>query len=216
MNKIVTGVFVLFILTLSGWSQDKTARDYKIEAAEAYNAKDYVKGLEAFEKAIVLYEDAGEIDTSLYFNAAVCAYKSDDYEKAVSYFTTSLNMGYKSCSAMLFKANSLRKLEKYDEMEEICNQGTATCKGSADKFNEILLNYYRKEGLEIYNNAAKVQAAATPLIQSDKAKYDSEMEKVKTEFRRALIWLNKAKNIDPADQSVNDAIDGANKVINGQ
>lgn len=214
--KILTGIIVLSVLTISTWAQEKTGRDYKIEAADAYNAKDYETGLAAFENAIAWYEESGELDTSLYFNAGVCAYKIDDYDKAASYFSTSVNMGYKTCSAMLFKANSLRKLEKYDEMEEICNEGTASCKKSADKFNEILLNYYRKEGLEIYNNAAKVQAAATPLIESDKAKYDAEMDKVKSEFKRALNWLNKAKAIDATDQSVNDAIDGANKVINAQ
>jgi len=213
MKKIVSGCVVLCVFSVAGYTQEMSARDYKLEAAAALEAKDYAKGLEAFENAIFLYEDAGELDTSLYFNAGVCAYRVDDFEKAMEYFTTSIQMDYRICNALLYKANSLNKLERFEEMEDICNQGIAACSGASSKFNTILFNYYRKQGLEIYNNAARIQAAGASYIESDKARYDSEMEKARAEFEQALVWLNKAKKIDDSNDNVNKAIQGAQKVL---
>lgn len=207
---------ILGIILIGGnlFAQDKTARDYKIEGAEAYSAKDYAKALEAFENAIALYEKSGEIDTALYFNAGVCAYKVDNYEKAESLFETSVNLVYKPCKAMLFRTNSLRKLERYDEMEKVADKGVASCPKSADKFNDILFGYYMKEGLELYNDAAKVQADAVTYIESDNEKYKQKMARAKEGYQQAMPYLKKANNLDPANQSVSKAMQAAKQMLN--
>ncbi|MCD4735428.1 MAG: tetratricopeptide repeat protein, partial [Bacteroidales bacterium] len=186
MKKVLLGVLTFVLVINFVVAQDKTAKDFKIEAAEAYNAKEYAKGLDAFEQSIRLYEANGATDTTLYFNAGVCAYKIKDYDKAVSHFSRSIDLQYKTCNSMLFKSNSLKKLEKYKKMEELCNKGINSCPKSKDKFSDILFNHYRKQGLAIYNGAAQIQSKAAPYIESDKARYDAEMGKAKIEFQRAL------------------------------
>ncbi|MBN2172936.1 MAG: hypothetical protein JW731_02310 [Bacteroidales bacterium] len=207
-------VTVLLILGVSFvYAQDKTAKDYKIEGADAYKAKDYQKGLTSFEQAINLYEAEGKIDTSLYYNAGICAIKVDNFEKAVSYFNKSSELDYKVCNSELYKANALMKLENYGEMEKVATAGIAKCPKDKSKFNDLLFQYYLKSGLDIFNGAAKMQAEVTPLATSDPEKYKEEMVKVKDEFKKSLPYLEKAKAIEPKDENVNKAINQANEII---
>ena len=104
--KRIFFVLVLIISVTTLFAQDKSAKDYKIEAAEAYKAKDYQTGLSSFEKAIQLYEADGKIDTTLYYNAAICAIKVKEYPKAVTYFDRSVDLDYKPCKSKLYKANA--------------------------------------------------------------------------------------------------------------
>ncbi|MEZ5198156.1 MAG: hypothetical protein R2764_17735 [Bacteroidales bacterium] len=210
-NLLVLLVLVFGITALN--AQEKSAKDYKVEGAEAYNAKDYKTGLAAFESSIKLYEQEGNIDTTLYYNAAICAMKINDYEKSVTYFDRSIELDYKSCNAQLYKANALKKLNNYDTMIEVCESGITACPKYKSKFNELLFGYYLKSGLDIFNDAAKMQAEATPLATSDPAKYKTEMEKVKAEFNKSLPMLEKAKAINPDDENCNRAINQAKEII---
>lgn len=203
---LVTGVTLLN-------AQEKSAKDYKIDGAEAYKAKDYKKGLSDFEQAIKLYEAEGKTDTSLYYNAAVCAIKIDNYDKAVSYFDKSIALDYKTCKSKLYKANCLLRLEKDDEMETLCLDGSQTCPRYKSKFNELLFQRYMKAGLEIFNDAAKKQADITPMATTDPDKYTAEMEKVKDEFRKSLPNLEKAHEIDPTDENCKKALKQAYEIL---
>lgn len=194
-------------------AQDKTAKDYKIEGADAFKAKDYQKGLNAFAQAIKMYEADGKIDTTLYFNAGVCALKIENYNNCIPYFDRSIELGYKTCVALLYKANALKKLEKNTELEQVCNQGMTTCSESAGKFNELLFQYYLKEGLDIFNNAAKMQADITPLAKTDAEKYKAEMEKVKAEFTKSLPMLEKANKLMPTDENCKKALKQAYELL---
>jgi tetratricopeptide (TPR) repeat protein len=212
MKKVLVTVLLIFGVSFV-FAQDKTAKDYKIEGAEAYKAKDYQKGLTSFEQAINLYEADGKTDTSLYYNAAICAIKVDNYQKAVQYFNRSAELDYKVCKSDLYKANALLKLENYDEMEKVASAGTTKCPKYKSKFNDLLFQHYLKSGLDIFNGAAKMQAEVTPLATSDPDKYKEEMVKVKEEFKKSLPLLEKAKAIEPNDDNVNKAINQANEII---
>ena len=213
MKKLVLISFLLTAVVFLFAQEEKTARDYKIEGADAYKAKDYQKGLDAFEKAIQLYEAEGKTDTSLYYNAAICAIKVDNYEKSVTYFDKSIELDYKTCKAMLYKANALHKMEAGDKIEEASLAGVEKCPKYKKKFNEILFTHYLKAGLEIFNNAAKMQADITPLASSDPDKYKQEMEKVKAEFEKSLPYLEKAYEIDPADENAKKALKQAYEIL---
>jgi hypothetical protein len=71
-------------------------------------------------------------------------------------------------------------------------------------------------GLEVFNNAAKMQADATPLAQSDPDAYNAEMEKVKAEFTRSLPMLEKANEIDPKDENCKKALKQAYELLDMQ
>ncbi len=212
MRKLIVLAVMVFAVSFLQ-AQDKTAKEYKIEGADAYKAKEYQKGLDSFEKSIGLYEAEGKTDTSLYYNAGVCAFKVKSYDKALVFFNKSLNLKYKSCNAMLYKAYSLKGLKKYDEMEATCNEGISKCSRSQDKFNSILFKYYLKSGLSIYNNAAKMQATANQYATTNQAKFDTEMAKVKNEFKRSLPMLEKAHGIDPDDVNCKNALTGAYEIL---
>jgi tetratricopeptide (TPR) repeat protein len=209
-------VFILIFGVSALFAQDKSAKDYKIEAADAYKAKDYQKGLSSFEKSIQLYEADGKIDTTLYYNAAICAIKVEDYEKAITYFDRSMELDYKACKAQLYKANALKKLDRNDEMETVCLDGVQKCPKYKSKFNELLFQNYLVAGLDIFNNAAKMQADITPLATSDPDKYTAEMEKVKAEFQRSLPLLEKAYELDSGDENVKKALSQAYEILDMQ
>lgn len=207
----VTLVFIAGLVVLN--AQDKTAKEYKIEAADAYKAKDYKKGLSSFEQAIALYEAEGKTDTTLYFNAGICALKIEDYEKSVKLFDRSLGYNYKTCKSLLYKATALKKLSKYSEMEEICNNGITACAENAADFKDMLFQYYLSSGLDVFNAAAKKQAEITPLAKTDAEKYKLEMDKVKTDFAKSLPMLEKANTLNPANEDCKKALKQAYELL---
>jgi len=212
MKKTVI-LFALIIGVTTIYAQDKSAKDYKIEAADAYKAKDYQAGLSSFEKSIQLYEADGKIDTSLYFNAAICAIKVKEYQKSVDYFNRSMELGYKDCKSKLYKANAFKGMKDYTAMETTCNDGLQSCPKYKKKFNDMLFQYYLKSGLGIFNKAAKMQADATPLAQSDPDGYKAEMGKVKAKFNNSLPMLEKANSIYPDDENCKKALQQAYELL---
>ena len=46
--------------------------------------------------------------------------------------------------------------------------------------------------------------AATPIANSDKAKYDAEKAKAMADFKKAKDYLTKAQSLEPANQDVKD------------
>lgn len=212
MKKLLIAV-VLVIGFTSLNAQDKTAKDYKIEGADAYKAKDYATGLSSFEKSIQMYEAEGKTDTTLYYNAAICAIKVKEYQKSVDFFNKSIEFGYKTCKANLYKANALNKLESYEEMETVCNESRTKCPKYKSKFDEIVFKYYLKSGLEIFNEAAQMQSTATPLAQSNPDQYKEEMVKVKAKFTESLPLLEKAHEIKPDDENCKKALKQAYELL---
>lgn len=212
MKRLIVILMVILSLNLAH-TQNKTARDYKIEGADAYKAKDYAKALSAFEKAIGLYEADGTTDTTLYYNVGLCAIRIEDHQKSVIYFNRSIELGYKECQAQLYVANSLRRLDRNDEMKTLAQDGLKKCPDLAGKFNELLFQYYLVSGLEIFNNAAKMQAEITPFASSDPDRYLSEMEKVKAEFNRSLPLLESAYELDPNDENCKKALKQAYEIL---
>jgi tetratricopeptide (TPR) repeat protein len=208
---LLTTIFFGGLVLLN--AQEKSAKDYKIEAADAYKAKDFKKGLSSFEKAIALYEADGKTDTTLYFNAGICAMKIEDYQKSVTFFDRSVSLDYKSCKSLLYKATALKKLERYAEMEEVCNIGLKDCKEDSNDFNDLLFQYYLASGLDIFNAAAKKQAEITPLAKTDAEKYKAEMEKVKADFTNSLPMLEKANKIYPTNEDCKKALKQAYELL---
>ncbi len=212
MRKLFVLTVLIFGVTLLN-AQDKSAKEYKIEGADAFKAKDYQKGLTSFERAIKLYEAEGKTDTSLYYNAATCAYKINEYQKALDFFNQSIDLNYKKCKAFLYKANTFKKLERYEEMEAVCNEGISECPKYQKKYDKILFNYYLNTGLKVYNNAAKMQSNAAQFVESDPDKYKTEMEKVKAEFKGSLPMLEKAHKTDADNESCKNAMKQCYKIL---
>ena len=213
MRKIV---FVLSFLVIGAGmlnAQEKSAKDFKIEGAAAYKQKDYKTALVAFEQAIKLYEADNNIDTTLYFNAGYCAYKTKDYDKAFDYLNTSLKMNYKPCTSKLLIATVLKKKNKAEEMLAMAEEGMNTCPKQKSKFKKLIAGHHKKVALKAYNKASQKLAEINSLATTNPAKYKTEMKKVQQMFKKALVLLEKAKSYKE-DQAILDAITQSEKIIN--
>ena len=207
-------IFVLALLVGFGVmnAQDKTARDFKIEGADALKTKDYTAALPAFEQAIKLYEADSKPDTTLYFNAGYCAYKTKDYAKANTFFDKSIELGYKKCKAKYLKVAILKKEKKSDEMLVLAEDGASSCAKMKPKFTKIIAGHHKKVALKSFNNASKKLAKTNALAKSNPKKFKTEMIKIQQLFKEVLPLLEKAKSYK-AEQSILDAIDQAQKVL---
>lgn len=64
-----------------------------------------------------------------------------------------------------------------------------------------------------FNNGAKTIAAANPIANSDKAKFESEKTKALADFKKAKDYLVQAQSIEPANQDVKDLTKQVNEAI---
>ena len=64
-----------------------------------------------------------------------------------------------------------------------------------------------------FNNGAKILQAATPIANSDKAKYDAEKAKAVNDFKKAKDYLVQAQSLDPANQDVKDLMKQVNEAL---
>lgn len=64
-----------------------------------------------------------------------------------------------------------------------------------------------------FNNGAKVIAAANPIANMDKAKFESEKAKAVADFKKAKDYLMQAQSVEPANQDVKDLMKQVNEAI---
>jgi len=80
------------------------ANDFQKLGERHYLKKEYSQALEAFEHALLVSKSpllSVETDTNLVYNAAVSAFESKNWEKAISYLTGLNDDGYSSNTALL-------------------------------------------------------------------------------------------------------------------
>lgn len=64
-----------------------------------------------------------------------------------------------------------------------------------------------------FNNGAKILQDATPIANSDKAKYDAEKAKAMVDFKKAKDYLTQAQALEPANQEVKDLMTQVNTAM---
>lgn len=64
-----------------------------------------------------------------------------------------------------------------------------------------------------FNNGAKILQDATPIANSDKAKYDAEKGKAMADFKKAKDFLVQAQSLEPANQDVKDLMGQINTAM---
>lgn len=64
-----------------------------------------------------------------------------------------------------------------------------------------------------FNNGAKTIAAANPIANTDKAKFESEKAKAVADFRKAKDYITQAQSVEPANQDVKDLAKQINDAI---
>lgn len=86
------------------------------------------------------------------------------------------------------------------------------------KITELKTKSYKTQGyLSLatlyFNSGAKTIAAANPIANTDKAKFESEKAKAVADFRKAKDYIMQAQSAEPANQDVKDLLKQINEAI---
>lgn len=190
------------------------AADANVDKSYEFMAGSYAKldktneALDAYAKAI----EASPADKgSLSYNAGIVAYKGQEYNKAVSFFTAAVEGNYKGETAQYYKAVALNKLNKDAEYKAALEEGVAKFSGD-DKLTKALANVYVSEGNELYKKGAEILSAANSKVNAGSMStaddaYTAEVTKAKKEFSAALEVLEKATALDASNANAQKLIE---------
>ena len=212
-------VIVFCLGVFAGFAQDAVdAVQLKNDGNEALRGKNYKKALELFEKSIANWGDE-EQDNAMIYNAGYCAYKVKNYKKSGQYFDQSIQNNYKTSTAYLYKANSLKKAGDEDGFVATLEAGMAANTNDT-KMKSMLSTYYLKEGNAFYKKGASILKKAAADVAAGKYKTtDDQYKKVtadaKVEFKKALPLFDKALELTPNNDTAKQLKAAATQAING-
>lgn len=86
------------------------------------------------------------------------------------------------------------------------------------KITSLSNKSFRTQGLVslaglYFNNGAKILQDATPIANTDKAKYDAEKAKAMTDFKKAKDYLVQAQSLEPANEDVKQLMGQVNAAL---
>lgn len=190
------------------------SKSWEYKAAVYNKLKDPQKALESFEKAI----ETSEEDTgALSFNAAVLAFRLENFQKTVQYFDKAIAAGFRPEDAYFNKAAALKRMN--DDAGYKAALVEANTKFPSDKkISGALANVYVSEGNDIYRGGAEILNKANQKVNdgamtTEDAAYGAEVEKAKAEFRKAVELLENAKKLDPANANAQKLIEACKQLL---
>lgn len=183
--------------------------------ASVYNKmKDIAKALDSYEKAI----ETSEEDTGpLSFNAAVLAFRQENFEKTIKFFDKAYEAGFRPQDAIFNKAaaqNRMGDSEGYKASLLAGNEKFPT----DQKIASALANVYVSEGNEIYRNGAEIINAANTKVNdgaytTEDDAYKAELGKANAEFRKALATLENAIKLDASNANAQKLIEAIKQIL---
>ncbi len=209
-------LLMLSVLSLSVMAQDnKTADDYVAEGSDAYRSKDYKSAFTAFETALQMKKQAGVTDTVLYYNTGYCAYKSNQFEKASTYFEKSVELGYKTELSYVFATNSYRKA---NNDEKFATSLTAAFEKYPKNKTLVMLmaTHQFKLGLNHYNKASEIVAEAAKINETEPDRFKTLMSQAQGEYNLALPYLLKTYDLNPKTKNLFEALSGVYEGLNNK
>jgi len=206
MKKILLALFIG--LTVGVFGQAKDANTLKNEGNEAYKNKDFAGAFKAYSEALKLLEVQGTVDTALIYNAGYCAFKAELKNEALPYFQKSIELGYKESKPYQMIAVIQYDLKDVDGMIATCEKGLEKYNGD-EKLKEYASKGYLKKGLEFYNagNKIKKDANDSGMNATDPEKFTAEYVKADDEFKKALPFMEKAVEYNPANENALKALE---------
>lgn len=152
MKKVLVFIFVS-CFTLSVFAQSPA--ELKNAGNAALKAKNYAEALVKFEEYFKVMEGK---DVKTVFNAAYCARKIKNYDKAVKLFDQSIQNRYKIASSYAYKAASYKKMKKIPEMVATLEEGLKAT-NSNPKLEKTYAIHFLKEGVK-FQKAGSISKAA--------------------------------------------------------
>ncbi|MDR2929047.1 MAG: tetratricopeptide repeat protein [Cytophagaceae bacterium] len=172
----------------------------KNEGNDALRSKDYKKALESYEASMAVWPADETAEAAMIYNAADCARRINDDEKALKYYTQSQELGYRPDGSAYYRASSLKSLDREEEMEQLLIKSIAEFKTSSvlGHMKKMLVTYYLKQGADSYNNASQTLASAA---NADPKQYDEITKRANDFFAEAKPWFEKVLEYDANNQS---------------
>jgi tetratricopeptide (TPR) repeat protein len=104
---------------------DIEGKQFVNEGILAYNAKDYVNALKAFENTLMVceIEKIKRIDTLAIYYAGACAEQTGDLAKSEKYFRTAIGLDYKAESAYIRMERMYAAAKNNEKAFEILKEG---------------------------------------------------------------------------------------------
>lgn len=184
--------------------------EFKNAGNDAWDNKDYAKALENYEKAIASWDK--EADATMMYAAAVCAYKTKSYDKALKFFDMCIAEDFKASSCVLYKAVVLEKQDKDAEAIDVLKEGVSAYPDDS-KLVSKLAKVYNSDANSIFAEGQGIVNTAIADVTAGKfttedAKYTDAISKGKEKCKEAKEILKKTYEIDP-DNSTAKKIDAA-------
>ena len=140
-----------------------------------------------------------------WYNAATCARKIKDNEKALKYYTIVKELNYKPDYCTYYIAKSLNSLDKQDEMEKVLVEGLEKYKTSkaAGPMKKMLVTFYLQEGVNPYNEANTILKSYSNLKEDQRSQelYNATVVKANVKFKEAKPYFEKVISIDPNNEN---------------
>jgi pilus assembly protein Flp/PilA len=196
-------IFLSLILCLSiGSLFAQSAEELKNAGNTAFEAKDYKKALDDYEKAIAAWGNQPQNNVML-FNAGAAAYKLKQYPKAVKYFDMVIAGNTETEPAYLYKAMALKQMKKSDDCIKTYEEGIAKNPNS-QSLKDDYAKFLRAEGKNHYITGTNLYKATVAKVNAQKLKptdaaYTAETDKAKKEFNAAIEMIDKSLAIKPDD-----------------
>jgi hypothetical protein len=199
MKYLFSTAVLMAAFAFGAFAQEKTLTELKNEAVAAITAKDFAGALALYEQAMPLMADSP--DGVVYYNAAVCAKKIEQDEKALKYYSESQKINYKGSNSCLNVALLQEKLGQDEEMVKTLIDGVAKYPGTKDveQMKTKLVNYYLIEGSKPYNAAADILKQKY----ADQAELDKLVAAANVKYAEAKPFFEMAAQYgDPADERI--------------
>lgn len=88
-----------------------------------YDKKQFKEASEAYEAQVKLSDAVNQVDSSSIFNAAVCAEKAGDLNRAADFYMKTAEVGFKAPDIYAIASSALRKAGKKDQAKAILEKG---------------------------------------------------------------------------------------------
>lgn len=205
-------IIAALTLSFAANAQEKTANQYENEGNEFVQAKKFQQALESYDQAYAIKGDS--LNPKTMFNAGLCAQKTGNFDKAISYFSKTEQLSYKAEESAYRIAQSLKAQKKTDEYVQQLQAGIEKYKNG--KFPTLmkkdLTKNYRDQALKLYNEGSDIskQFAANA---ANKEKLDELKAAAKDKYTEAIPFLEKALEVNPEDPAANQVKGAVEKAL---
>jgi tetratricopeptide (TPR) repeat protein len=171
------------------------AAQFNYEGANLFNQKQYQQALTYFENGIYIGKlpAINKIDTITYYNAAIAAEKTGDFQKSISYYELLKQYKFGRANIYLELGKLYGEHDMGDKCVETFKQGISLFPEESSKFYSELINYYLKhenktEALTCINDALRTddKNAVLYFIKGSLTEQDGKESEAEELYKKSL------------------------------